>query len=326
MADDWASDVKKFAPDADDGVIAAIVRYCGIALQSSDAKLVSFTDKDETDRVRENFLKKKLGLTDSDSVLDSAIASVGDRISGTPTHNRVTVYYLLAAHFGKLGVFGTSDTTASVMTTTAAPMRTTAAAVDVDHRGVAATGWGDYIPLALLVLGGAALLSYLGRPAPTSVPVAAPIEAVAATPAIAEAIPEGMGLINSEVDGAPFVSVYFDTASTAVAPEMSAAAAAIKTYLDSHADTGVAVSGYNDPRGDAAMNAELSKNRAFAVRTALVTAGVPEGSVDLVRPEATTDTTTDMTNARRVDIRVVSLTGRPVAVTTTKAVAAPAGE
>lgn len=27
MAEDWAVDVKKYVPDADDGVIAAIVKY-----------------------------------------------------------------------------------------------------------------------------------------------------------------------------------------------------------------------------------------------------------------------------------------------------------
>jgi hypothetical protein len=62
MAEDWSIDVKKYVPDADDKVIAAIVRYCGIALQNRDSSLVSFTDKAETDRVRENYCKKKLCL------------------------------------------------------------------------------------------------------------------------------------------------------------------------------------------------------------------------------------------------------------------------
>ena len=326
MAENWASNVKIHAPDADDGVIAAIVRYCGIALQSHDASLVSFTDAEETDRVRENYLKTKLALTEPDTVLDAAIASVGERMSGDPTRNRVTVYYLLAAHFGKLGVFGAGNAgtplaaPAGIMTTPH-----TVATGDDDRRGSAATGWGDYIPLALLVLGGAGLLSYLGRPAPAAVSMAAPVVAVAETPTV-QAIPEGMGLVRSDVEGAPFVSVYFDTAKTTVAPEIAAVAADIKAYLDDHAGTGLAVSGYNDPRGNAAMNAELSKNRAFAVRAALVTAGVAEGTIDLVRPEDTTDTSTDMTNARRVDIRVVTLTGAPAAVTTTEAVAAPTGQ
>lgn len=339
MAEDWAIDVKKYVPDADDGVIAAIVRYCGIALRSRDASLVSFTDPEETDRVRENYLKKKLALTDPDSVLDAAIASVGQRMSGDSTRNRVTVYYLLAAHFGKLGLFGAGDAVAPAMAPVAAPMGIMAeptmaaapmaaqpmAAMGEDRRrGVAATGWGDYLPLALLVVGGIGILSYLGRPAPAAVPVAAPV-VVSATLA-SPAIPEGMGLIRSDVDGAPFVSVYFDTAKTDVSPEIAAVAAEIKAYLDSHAGTGLAVSGYNDPRGDAAMNAELSKNRAIAVRAALVSAGIPESAVELVKPEENTDTTTSLTNARRVDVRVVTLTGAPVAVTTTEAVAAPVGQ
>jgi len=73
MAEDWAADVKKYVPDADDGIIAGIVRYCGIALQKRDSSLVAFSDPKELSRVRENFLKKKLGLTQSDAVLGSGL-------------------------------------------------------------------------------------------------------------------------------------------------------------------------------------------------------------------------------------------------------------
>ena len=105
MAEDWAANVKKYVPDADDGIIAGIVRYCGIALQKRDSSLVSFGDPAETKRVRENFLKKKLALTDSDESLDKAIADVGTRMKGESFRNRVTVYYLLAEAFGKLDLF-----------------------------------------------------------------------------------------------------------------------------------------------------------------------------------------------------------------------------
>ena len=37
--------------------MAGIIRHCGIALQSRDASLVSFTDKSELEGVRERFLK-----------------------------------------------------------------------------------------------------------------------------------------------------------------------------------------------------------------------------------------------------------------------------
>jgi hypothetical protein len=105
MATDWAADVKKYVPEADAQAIAGIIKYCGIALQSKDASLVSFTDKAEVARVRDNFLKKKLGLTVADEDLDKAIAAVGDKMKADRTRNRVTVYYLLAEHFGKLSLF-----------------------------------------------------------------------------------------------------------------------------------------------------------------------------------------------------------------------------
>jgi outer membrane protein OmpA-like peptidoglycan-associated protein len=117
---DWAADVKRYVPDADDAVIKKIVNYCGIALRTRDASLVSFTDKTETDRVRENFCKKKLGLEEPDDVLDAAIAKVGERMSDTNFRNRVTVYYLLAEHFGKLGLFGATAANATVVPLAAA--------------------------------------------------------------------------------------------------------------------------------------------------------------------------------------------------------------
>lgn len=101
---DWAADVKKYAPSASDDHIAAIVRHCGIALQKADSSLVSFSDPDEVKRVKEGFCTKKLGLTDSDAI-DKGIEAVGAKLKGSHRKNRVTVYYLLAEHFGKLSLF-----------------------------------------------------------------------------------------------------------------------------------------------------------------------------------------------------------------------------
>ncbi|WP_076260001.1 DUF2853 family protein [Intrasporangium flavum] len=105
MAEDWAADVRKYSPNADDAAIKGIVRHCGIALQKRDSALVSFSDASETDRVRDGFMKKKLGLTDSDADLDAALAEVGKTMSADRTKNRVTVYYLLAEKYGKLDLF-----------------------------------------------------------------------------------------------------------------------------------------------------------------------------------------------------------------------------
>jgi hypothetical protein len=108
MAEDWTLDVKKYAPNADESAIKGIVRHCGISLQRRDSSLVSLSDKEEIARVRDGFLKKKLGLAQSDADLDKAIVTVGEKMKGDRTKNRVTLYYLLADHFGKLATFGTS--------------------------------------------------------------------------------------------------------------------------------------------------------------------------------------------------------------------------
>jgi len=103
---DWAADVKKYAPAADDKHIAGIVKHCGIALHKTDSSLVSYSDPAELARVRNGFLKKKLARTEDDAALDAAIAAVGAKLKGVSRKNRVTVYYLLADHFGQLDLFG----------------------------------------------------------------------------------------------------------------------------------------------------------------------------------------------------------------------------
>jgi outer membrane protein OmpA-like peptidoglycan-associated protein len=299
MAEDWAIDVKKYVPNADDGAIAGIVRYCGIALRNRDSSLVSFTDPAETDRVRENYLKKKLGLTDPDSVLDAAIAAVGVRMKEDTTRNRVTVYYLLAEHFGKLGLFGAG--TADLLADTepapkaAAPVPLMAAAEE--------SSWFEYLPMALLLLGGAFLFMLIvGHKKPA--PVAAPV-AVVAAPAVVEAVPTGAGITEAVVDGKPTVSIYFDTAKYDIYPNFDARTEAVRNWLASHANTHLQLSGFNDPRGDKAFNEELSKNRAFAVRDALAKLGVPLTAMDLVKPADTTDDADSLAVARRVDVTVV---------------------
>jgi hypothetical protein len=105
MAEDWAVDVKKYVPAANDAAIAGIIKYCGIALRNKDSSLVSFSDKEEVARVRNNFLKKKLGLTAPDAELDEACMAVAAKMKADKTKNRVTVYYMLAEHFKKLDMF-----------------------------------------------------------------------------------------------------------------------------------------------------------------------------------------------------------------------------
>jgi len=110
---DWADDVKRYVPGADNGAIAGIVHHSMIALKTRDAPLVWFGNPAETRRVREKFCKQALGLTDPDTVLDSAIAAVGERMSDSPSPHRVTAYYLLADHFDRLAQFRAAATSSA---------------------------------------------------------------------------------------------------------------------------------------------------------------------------------------------------------------------
>jgi outer membrane protein OmpA-like peptidoglycan-associated protein len=346
MAEDWLADVRKYVADADENVVKAIVRYCGIALQNRDSSLVAFSDSKETDRVRENYLKKKLGLTNSDAELDGAIAAVGDRMKEDRTKNRVTVYYLLAEHFGLLGIFGGSSASAAplaaaaglgaaamagtaatgavepvVAAPTPAPEPAPAAAAPAyaassyedEDTGGGGLGWLKWLLLAALL---ALLLFFLMRscspeataPADDGMTTEATggeaADAAAGDAAATAAVPEGAGVVAADVDGKPKLTVYFDSGKSDVTNDLAAAAAKVKAYIDANPTAKLAVSGYNDPTGNAAVNAEISKKRAQGVGKALEAVGIPATAIELVKPSDTTDTSGDNTAARRVEVTV----------------------
>jgi hypothetical protein len=106
MSTDYAADVKRYAGAPNEKAIAGIVKHLGIALKSADASLVSCSSKDELARVRDSWLKKKLGLAQSDADLDKAIKAVCEKMKADRNKHRVTFYYLLAEHFGKTSALG----------------------------------------------------------------------------------------------------------------------------------------------------------------------------------------------------------------------------
>ena len=90
----------------DEAVVGGIIKHLGIALQSKDASLVSVSDKSELERVRESFLKRKLGLGDmGDDALDAEIQKVAEAMKGVQNKSRITFYYLLAKNLGKESTF-----------------------------------------------------------------------------------------------------------------------------------------------------------------------------------------------------------------------------
>ncbi len=412
MAVDWLADVRIYDADADESVVNKIVSYCGIALQSRDGQLVAMADKKECETVRENFLKKKLGLTHSDAELDEAIQSVREVMKADRTKNRVTVYYLLTRHFGSLNIFGgvagaaaagavglaaaaagafsgdddtkadsdaggkvaplaaaaglagagvaavtgAASTAGAAVTgavsgaadavsgavSGAADMASDAASGAVDAvsgaAGAAADlasaplnamrsgfdaestggswGWLKWLLLAALM---AALLFFLLRScsgtettpvaegettATTETAATTGTPEAAATAETTVAAPVGAGVTAGERNGKPMLTVYFDTGKSDVTNDLATAAAKVKEYVAANAGAKLSVSGFNDPTGNAAANAELSKKRAQAVGKALEAVGIPAASIEMVKPAESTDAKVDNNAARRVEVVV----------------------
>ena len=99
---DYLADVQRYDSGADADVVQKIVKHLGIALRSRDASLVSCSDQSELDRVRTSWCMKKLGSTD-EGECDGVIGQVCETMKGDRAKQRVTFYYLVAKHMGKLG-------------------------------------------------------------------------------------------------------------------------------------------------------------------------------------------------------------------------------
>jgi outer membrane protein OmpA-like peptidoglycan-associated protein/uncharacterized protein YidB (DUF937 family) len=134
---------------------------------------------------------------------------------------------------------------------------------------------------------------------------AAKATADAAAKAVAQAIPAGAGLVGYMADGMPALKVYFDSGKTAVAKEFGDKSKDIVEFLKANAGAKAIVSGYNDPTGNAAANAELSKNRAKGVAAALKAAGIADDRVLLEKPANTTaGAALSNEEARRVEVTI----------------------
>jgi hypothetical protein len=98
---DHLADVKKYAKQpVNEAAVAGLAKTYRLVLSKPDTRYVACSDQLELDRVRENFLKKKLGLAGDD--LDASIKSVCTAMKASRSKSRLTFYYLLAEHYGKL--------------------------------------------------------------------------------------------------------------------------------------------------------------------------------------------------------------------------------
>ncbi|MDB2463174.1 DUF2853 family protein, partial [Algibacter sp.] len=90
-------------PDMD--LLTKVTIGCGPSIYNKDAATVSGSDDSELATVKNNFLIKKLGLSDGPK-LDEAIASVMETYGKSNRNKyRAVVYYMLTKHFGKESIY-----------------------------------------------------------------------------------------------------------------------------------------------------------------------------------------------------------------------------
>jgi hypothetical protein len=99
----YADDAKKLGVDSE--LLAKVTKGLGPSIYNADSSKVSGSDKAEIDRVKTNFLSKKLGITD-EAAMDAAIAEVIEAYGkSNPNKHRAIVYALLVMKFKKEGVY-----------------------------------------------------------------------------------------------------------------------------------------------------------------------------------------------------------------------------
>lgn len=102
----YAADLKdKCGVDPDMDLLTKVTVGLGPSIYNADSSTVSGSDESELTTVKNNYLIKKLGLSESDD-LDGAIASVMDKYGQSNRNKyRAVVYYLLCTHFNKASVY-----------------------------------------------------------------------------------------------------------------------------------------------------------------------------------------------------------------------------
>lgn len=101
----------------------------------------------------------------------------------------------------------------------------------------------------------------------------------------------------------PAAKLHFDTAKTNQPADSAATLAPIVEWLKANPSAKAVISGFHDPRGSAAKNAQLAKARAKSTSEALVAAGIDVSRIETRKP-ADVNGGTDLDEARRVEVSV----------------------
>ncbi|OZA12997.1 MAG: hypothetical protein B7Y02_06650 [Rhodobacterales bacterium 17-64-5] len=98
----YAEDLKtkcKVTPDL--ALLTKVTIGCGPSIYDNDAQTVAASDAAELQRIKTNFLIRKLGLKDGPSLMEGINAAVDTYGKSERNKFRAVFYYLLVKHFGR---------------------------------------------------------------------------------------------------------------------------------------------------------------------------------------------------------------------------------
>jgi len=101
----YIEDVNKIEDNPDVDLLRKIAESMEPSIYNSDANTVSSSDQEELDRVRKNFLVKKLGLEDTDELNVGINAVIEKYGKSNRNKHRVVFYYLLTKYYNKEQLF-----------------------------------------------------------------------------------------------------------------------------------------------------------------------------------------------------------------------------
>ncbi len=105
LIEKYTAQLEKAGVKVDADLLDKVTTGCGPAIYNADAATVAASDDAELETVKNNFLIKKLGLTESDDMID-AIKEVCNQIgSSVPNKYRAVVYYMLTKKYGKENIY-----------------------------------------------------------------------------------------------------------------------------------------------------------------------------------------------------------------------------
>lgn len=92
------------APDME--LLTRVTVGCGPSIYNADSETIAASDPAELERVKTNFLMKKLGLADGPDLMQAIDAVIEGYGRSDRNKYRAAIYYMLVKHFGKEAAYG----------------------------------------------------------------------------------------------------------------------------------------------------------------------------------------------------------------------------